>query len=76
MENKSKKPTHLSDARDSVQYALNIIEVLQRLSLSRSAGGDKFTLWDSRSTLDRAAVYLYDARSAIERQMALDDGEA
>lgn len=73
MENQNKKSNHLLDAGDHVQEALNVIEDLQRLSYSRAAGEDGFTLADSRCLLDKAAVHLYGARSAIARQMALDD---
>lgn len=82
MENQSKKPEHRLNhllycptVGDYVQEALDIIEDLQKLSYSRAAGENGFTLADSRCLLDKAAVYLYDARSAIARQMALDDEE-
>lgn len=76
MENQNKKSNHLLDAGDHVQEALAIIEELQRLSFNSTAGEDGFTLSDSRCLLDKAALHLYNARSAIARQMALDDEEA
>ena len=81
MEDQNKKLdrrlNHLPEAKGNVQEALAIIEELQRLSFNSTAGENGFTLSDSRSLLDRAALYLYGARSAIARQMALlDDEEA
>ena len=80
MEDRNKKLdrrlNHLPEAKGNVQEALAIIEELQRLSFNSTAGENGFTLSDSRYLLDRAALHLYDARSAIARQMALDDGEA
>lgn len=80
MENQNKKLdrrlNHMPEAGDNVQEALDIIEDLQKLSYSHAAGEGEFTLSDSRCLLDKAALHLYNARSAIARQMALDDGEA
>lgn len=80
MENQSKKldprVNSLPAAGDHVQEALKIVEELQRLSYSFAFGEGEFTLSDSRCLLDKAALHLYNARSAIARQMALDDEEA
>lgn len=76
MENQNKKLDHLLAAGGHVQGALDIIEELQKLSYSRAAGEDGFTLADSRCLLDKSAVALYDARSDISRRMAQDDREA
>lgn len=80
MEDRNKKLdrrlNHLPEAKGNVQGALDIIEELQKLSYSRAAGEDGFTLADSRCLLDKAAVALYDARSDISRRMAQDDREA
>lgn len=65
----------LPEAKGNVQEALAIIEELQMLA-HNARGYVGFTLADSRYLLDKAAVYLYEARSAIVWQMALDDGEA
>ena len=79
MEDQNKKldnrMNHLPEAKGNAQEALKNVEELQRLSYSRAFGEGEFTLSDSRSLVDRAALHLYDARSAIARQMALDDGE-
>lgn len=83
MEDQNKKLdhrlNHLPEAKGNVYEALAIIEELQRLSYNSTAGEDGFTLSDIRSLLDKAAVYLCGARSAIARQMArqmaLDDEE-
>ena len=79
MENQNKKSNHLLDAGDHVQEALNVIEDLQRLSYSRAAGEDGFTLADSRCLLDKAAVHLYGHerrdQGFTDAAFAADDGD-
>lgn len=65
MEKLSGKSISLKNTANQVKEALDLIEELQKLSYSRAAGEDGFTLADSRYLLDKAAVYLYDARSEI-----------
>lgn len=70
MEKLSGKPVSLQNTANQVQEALDLIDIeeleeLQKLSYSRAAGEDGFTLADSRCLLDKAAAHLYDARSEI-----------